>query len=257
MIKKILKYTLIAAIWIAIWQIVSLIVGNELLFPAPLSVLLRLCELVATAEFYKTVGLSILRVGAGMAIGILIGMLGGALCAFSRVAKDFFSPILAIIKSTPVASFIILFVLWLSRDITPVVIAAIMVLPVVWANIEMGLRKTDRSLLEMAKVYNMPLSKRISDVYIPSTYPYFLSSMRSSLGLAWKAGIAAEVLLQPLVSIGKQIFESKYMLETADLFAWTVVVIILSVIIEIILVALFGKAAKRYSLDAKGGERHG
>ena len=257
MIKKTIKYTLIAAIWIAIWQIASLCVGNELLFPAPLSVLLRLGELVANADFYKIVGFSILRVVVGMAIGILIGMLGGILCAFSKFAKDFFSPILAIIKSTPVASFIILLVLWLSRDVTPIVIAAIMVLPVVWANIEMGIRKTDRSLLEMAKVYKMPRSKQISEIYLPSTYPYFLSSMRSSLGLAWKAGIAAEVLLQPLISIGKQIFESKYMLETADLFAWTVVVIILSVIIEVILVALFGKAAKRYSFDAKGDERVG
>lgn len=257
MIKKILKYTVIAAIWIAIWQIISLCVGNELLFPAPISVLLRLCELMATVEFYKTVGVSILRVVAGMAIGILIGILGGTLCAVSRIAREFFSPMLAIIKSTPVASFIILLVLWLSRDVTPIVIAALMVLPVVWANIEMGLRKTDKSLLEMARVYKMPRSKRIREIYLPSTYPYFLSAMRSSLGLAWKAGIAAEVLLQPLVSVGKQIFESKYMLETTELFAWTVVVVVLSVLIELMLVAIFGRAARRYSLDTRGGEALG
>jgi NitT/TauT family transport system permease protein len=253
MIKKLIRYTVIAAIWIAIWQIVSLSVGNELLFPAPLSVLLRLCELALTSDFYKTVALSILRVVVGMAAGIIIGVIGGTLCAFSSIAKDFFSPVLAIIKSTPVASFIILLVLWLSRDATPVVIAMIMVLPVVWANIEMGLRKTDVSLVEMAKVYNMPRARQISDIYIPTVYPYFLSSMRSSLGMAWKAGIAAEVLLQPLISIGKQIFESKYLLETVDLFAWTVVVIILSVLIELLLVLVLGKAAKRYSLDTKEG----
>ncbi len=253
MIKKLLKYTVIAAIWIAIWHIISLAVGNELLFPSPLSVLLRLGSLLATADFYKTVGVSILRVVAGMVGGIIIGVIGGTLCAVSRVAKGFFSPMLAVIKSTPVASFIILLVLWLSRDVTPIVISALMVLPVVWANIEMGLRNTDRALLEMARVYKMPRSKRISEIYLPSTYPYFLSAMRSSLGLAWKAGIAAEVLLQPLISIGKQIFESKYMLETADLFAWTVVVIILSVLIELLLVAIFGKATKRYS----GGDTNG
>lgn len=257
MIKKILlktlKYTVIAAIWLAIWHLIALKVDKELLFPAPLAVLRRLSELLKTKEFYKIIGVSITRIVKGMAIGILIGVAGGTLCAISKIARDFFAPMIAVIKSTPVASFIILIVLWIKRDETPTVISALMVIPVVWANIEMGFRKTDRSLLEMAKVYKMSNAKKITEIYLPSVYPYFLSSLRSSLGLAWKAGIAAEVLLQPLVSIGKQIFESKYMLETVDLFAWTVAVIILSVLIEFIFILIFGKATKRYS----GGDLNG
>ncbi len=254
MIKKIIRYTVTAVIWLLIWQITAVIVDQELLFPAPLAVLIRLCELLITASFYKTVGLSLVRVLSGMLAGMAVGILGGVLSALSRSAKDFFSPMLAIIKSTPVASFIILLVLWLSRDITPVVISAIMVLPVVWANVETGIAETDKALLEMSKMYGFSRRKSITDIYVPSTYPYFLSAMRSSLGMAWKAGIAAEVLLQPLISIGKQIFESKYMLETTDLFAWTVVVIILSVIIEKVLVLIFsGKRAGK----VKDGEKHG
>ncbi len=245
MIKKLFKYTVIAAIWLSIWQIIAMAVGQELLFPSPLSVLTRLFEFFAMPSFYKTVGISLLRVLVGMLCGIVIGVLGGVICACSRSARDFFAPMLAIIKSTPVASFIILLVLWLSRDTTPTVIAAIMVLPVVWANVEAGLRETDRSLLEMAKAYDFGKAGTVTEIYIPSVYPYFLSSMRSSLGMAWKAGIAAEVLLQPLVSIGKQIFESKYMLETVDLFAWTVVVIILSVFIEKLLVLVFSSTSKK------------
>ncbi len=244
MIKKVLRYFSVAAIWIALWQIVSMAVGQELLFPSPLAVTLRLGAFIVTPSFYKTVGISLLRVLIGMLCGIVIGIAGGVVSACSRSAHDLFAPMLAVIKSTPVASFIILLVLWLSRDTTPTVIAAIMVLPVVWANIEAGLRETDRALIEMSKMYGMSGKKRVTNIYIPSVYPYFLSSMRSSLGMAWKAGIAAEVLLQPLISIGKQIFESKYMLETVDLFAWTVVVIILSVIIEKLLVLVFSKTSK-------------
>ncbi len=241
MIKKILKYTVIAAIWLTLWQIVAMIVGKELLFPSPLSVLSRLLQMLSTADFYNTVGMSVLRVTLGMIIGLLIGALGGTLSAFIRPARDFFSPMLAIIKSTPVASFIILLVLWLSRDITPIVISAIMVLPVVWSNVEMGFSTTDKGLLEVAQVYNMPRGERITQIYLPNVYPYFLSAMRSSLGMSWKAGIAAEVLLQPLISIGRQISDAKYMLETVDLFAWTAVVIILSVIIEKLVVLLFSR----------------
>ncbi len=244
MIKKALRYIAIAAIWLGIWQLTAMAVNQELLFPSPLSVLSELGEMAITGNFYMTVGTSLLRVTVGMLAGVLLGIAGGILSAISRFAKDFFSPMLAIIKATPVASFIILLVLWLSRDITPTVIAAIMVLPVVWSNVETGIRETDKSLLEMVKMYGFNRTKRLTDIYIPSVYPYFLSSMRSSLGMAWKAGIAAEVLLQPLISIGKQIFESKYMLETVDLFAWTVVVIILSVIIELLLVLVFSKTSK-------------
>ena len=250
---KVLKHTVIAAIWLAIWHLVATKVNNELLFPAPLAVFRRLAELLKNKEFYKIIGKSIMRIVKGMTIGMLIGIVGGTLCAISKIAKDFFAPMIAIIKSTPVASFIILIVLWIKRDETPVVISALMVIPVVWANIEMGFRKTDRSLLEMARVYKISNTKKVTEIYLPSVYPYFLSSLRSSLGLAWKAGIAAEVLLQPLASIGKQIFEAKYMLETVDLFAWTVAVIILSVLIELVFVLLFGRAAKRYS----GGDSNG
>ncbi len=256
MIKKILKYALIAAIWLSLWQLIAMIVDKELLFPAPLSVLSRLCELALTAGFYKTIFTSLLRVLLGMLAGIAVGVAGGVLSSLLRFAHDLFSPMLAIIKSTPVASFIILLVLWLSRDATPVVISAIMVLPVVWANVETGLLTTDRSLLEMADAYRLSTAKRISNIYIPSTYPYFLSAMRSSLGMAWKAGIAAEVLLQPLTSVGKQIFESKYMLETRDLFAWTLVVIVLSVLIEQLMMLVFARAARRYSFKT-GGAAYG
>ncbi len=257
MIKRIIRYTAIALIWLLIWLLVSLAVGQELLFPSPISVIKRVCEFFASLDFYKTVGVSLLRVVLGMLIGVSAGVLGGILSASSHIIKDFFTPMLAVIKSTPVASFIILLVLWLSRDLTPVIIASVMVMPVVWANVETGIRETDKDLLEMSRVYGMSKAKRLTSIYIPSVYPYFLSSMRSSLGMAWKAGIAAEVLLQPLVSVGKQIFESKYMLETVDLFAWTVIVVILSIIIEFSLVILFKKAARRYSLDVSGGVKHG
>jgi NitT/TauT family transport system permease protein len=72
--------------------------------------------------------------------------------------------------------------------------------------------------------------------------------------MAWKAGIAAEVLLQPLVSIGKMIFEAKYTLETVDLFAWTVIVVVLSVLIEKAMVALFKAVLKKHSAEMGGAK---
>ncbi len=257
MIKKFLKYSLITLIWIGIWQIIAMAVGQELLFPTPWAVAVRIGELLLTAQFYRTVGLSLIRILIGMIIGTLIGALGGLITAFSRLARDFFAPLLAIIKSTPVASFIILIVLWISRDMTPLIIALMMVAPVVWANVETGILNTDKALLEMARAYEMSFGAKIRHIYLPSITPYFLASLKASLGMAWKAGIAAEVLLQPIVSIGKMISDSKILLETVDLFAWTAVVIVLSVIIEKTMVFAVKKALKNRSYYEKGGAVNG
>ena len=253
MIKKTLKYALITLIWLIIWQIMAVAVGEELLFPAPLSVAKRLIALCATADFYKTVALSLSRILLGMVIGTLIGILGGTLTAFSRLARDFFAPLLAVVKATPVASFIILLVLWVSRDKTPLIIAAMMVVPVVWSNVEQGIKSTDKQLLEMARAYKMSPASRIFSIYLPCVTPYFLASLRSALGMAWKAGIAAEALLLPLISIGKKLSDARVSLETADMFAWTVVVILLSIVIERSMMALFKLVSRSRAFGTKGG----
>lgn len=255
MMKKALKYALIAMVWFGLWQLISMAVGHDLLFPAPWAVAVRLGELVITLDFYKTIGLSLLRIVAGIVIGTLIGALGGILTAFSKLARDFFAPALAVIKSTPVASFIFLIVLWISRDLAPLIIAAMIVTPVVWTNVEVGILNTDKALLEMASVYKMTRSSKIKHIYLPSIAPYFFASLRASLGMAWKAGIAAEVLLVPVISIGKMISDAKVYFETVDLFAWTVVVIILSVIIEKLMVVLFSALAKKGLSTLRGGEK--
>ena len=253
MIKKILKYSAIALFWLGLWQIVAMLIGQELLFPTPIAVARRLIELMATVGFYKTIGYSLFRILVGMIFGTVLGALGGMLTAFSRFARDLFAPILAVIKATPVASFIILVVLYISRDSAPMIIALMMVTPVVWTNVESGILNTDKSLLEMARTYKMSRFALVRHIILPSVFPYFIAALKSSLGMAWKAGIAAEVLLLPLISIGKMIAESKTNLETVDLFAWTAVTVILSVVIEKIMIFVLKKALKNHPLEAKGG----
>lgn len=253
MIKKALKYSIITVAWLVVWQIMAMAINKELLFPTPIAVAGRLGELMLTTEFYKIIAHSLLRILAGLSIGALLGALGGTLTALSRTARAIFAPPLAVIKSTPVASFIILLVLWVSRDLAPLIIALMMVTPIVWMGVETGILNTDKALLEMARAYKMPLAAKIGSIYYPSIAPYFLASLKSSLSMAWKAGIATEVLLQPLISIGKMISDSKISLETTDLFAWTAVVVILSVIIEKTTVFVLKKALKNHPLQEKGG----
>lgn len=243
--KKALQYCLVGCFWIAVWQIIALIVGEELLFPSPLSTAKAFGALCVTPTFWQAVGTSFLRIFAGILLSLLLGVVGGVLAGLLPPFDALFAPLLSVVRATPVASFIVLVVLWIERDYVPIVISVLMVLPVVWTNVKEGIKNTDHSLLEMAKVYRIPTVKKVKSIYIPSVFPYFLSAARSSLGMAWKAGIAAEVIVLPLVSIGRQLYYSSNNLETATMFAWTATVVLLSVAVDLGVSFLFRKAEER------------
>jgi NitT/TauT family transport system permease protein len=150
----------------------------------------------------------------------------------SELLDALISPIIRIIRATPVASFIILALLWMGKDNVPILMSMLMVIPVVWENITAQYQATDRDLLEMAQAYKLSRWKKFRYIYVPSAFPGFLSGCLSAMGLAWKSGIAAEVLSQPKQAIGSNLYYSKLYLETPDLFAWTAVVVILSMCIE-------------------------
>jgi len=224
--------------WLAVWALAAAAVGKELLLPGPLLVTRRLCALAGTAVFWRTVSGSILRVLTGILSAVLLGVLVGLLTHISAPARALFSPLMALLKSTPVASFIILALVWLGRSVVPVFIAGLMVLPVVWANTAAGLSGIDPQLLELARVYRLPRGRVLRRIVWPSVRPYLRSALRSALGLGWKAGIAAEVLTVPPYSIGKSIYEAKLYLETTELFAWTAAVVLLSFLLEHVLLRL-------------------
>lgn len=249
--RKLLISLAVTAFWIALWFLVSRLIGKELLLPSPAQVAGRFWQLAASRAFWITLSCSILRVLAGILSAVVLGVLLAALTEKSAICKALFSPLMTLIKSTPVASFIILALIWLGREILPAFISALMVLPVVWANVSAGIAARNPALLELAKVYAFPRGRILRRITVPTALPYFRSALSSALGLGWKAGIAAEVLTVPRHSIGKMIYESKLYLETTSLFAWTLAVILVSLAIEHILLRLVRQ------IGGKGGNGHG
>ena len=227
-----LKTPVALAVWLIIWYIASEIVGMELLIPSPGAVGSAFLTLASEKEFYISCLGSLVKVLSGWAAGIIAGIILGTLTRLSSVMKAFFQPMLHIIKSTPVASFIVLALVLMSSKAVPVFTCALITAPVIWANVSEGLSSPDKKLLEMASVFNMSRKKKITHIYIPSALPYFSAAATTTMGLAWKAGIAAEVICSPKNTIGAGISDAKVYLETPSLFAWTITVIILSVILE-------------------------
>ena len=248
-LSSILGKTLVILFWIGIWALAAQAVHMPVLLPSPVSVFARIFELLSLKSFWEITGLTLIRIMAGILTAIVAGILIAVLTHHFKLLRELLAPVLTVVKVTPVASFILLALVWLGRNYVPAVISGLMVLPVVWTNVSTGLRNIDQGLLEMATVYKLSPVTRTKRIVIPSVMPYFLSAAQTSIGIGWKAGIAAEVLTVPVNSIGKMIADSKLYMETLDLFAWTVVVILISLIIEKLLVGAIRRLGQRYNSE--------
>ncbi len=235
-----------ALFWIALWYFAALIVGQELIIPTPLAVAKTLASLSSQTLFWQAAGLSLLRIFTGCVAGILLGVLLAVLTSRFELMDSLFSPIIRIVRATPVASFIILALLWINHSAVPAFMATLMVVPIVWGSMRTAIEETDRDLLEMARAYGFGKLGTVKLVYIPSALPAFASACSTSIGLAWKSGIAAEVLCLPRLSVGTYLYYSKIYLETPALFSWTIVVILLSFLLEKSFGFLLRKRGRKY-----------
>ena len=229
-----------AAFWLAVWCLAAACVDQPLLVPSPIAVLRRLGELAAAPLFWRSTLVSLLRIFCGALAGTILGTLCAVLTSRFRLADWILAPAIRLVRATPVASFIILVLLWVSTGKVPGVISALMVLPVVWESVSAGIRSADPQLLELARSYQFSRRKLICYVYLPAVRPHFAAGVCTASGLAWKSGVAAEVLCLPKAAIGTQVYYSKIYLETPSLFAWTAVVIVLSMLLERIVRRLLG-----------------
>lgn len=239
--KNLLKPVIIAVLWLLIWEILYLIVNLEVLLPSPITTFKELIRLCGEISFWQSVLFSMFRILIGFMLGIITGVLLAILTSSLKAAQDFFAPMISIARSTPVASFIVLALVWIDKGSVPIFTSFLIVFPVAWGNISQGIKETDLQLLEMSSAFKMPFKSKIKYIYIPSVWPYFTAAATTSMGMAWKAGIAAEVIATPLYSIGRGIYNSKIYLNTTELFAWTIVIIILSIILEKIITHFLGK----------------
>lgn len=237
--------------WLLVWQIASMALGalyphGHLLLPSPASALLRLGELAVTADFWRAIGWSAVRIIGGFLASCAAASLLAVPASRWQWVRELLSPLVAAVKAVPVVSFIILALVWLDSRSLSFFIAFLMVFPQVYLGVLEGIRQTDRDLLEMAEVFRVPLWRQVKDIYLPAVLPYFRTAASLGLGLCWKSGIAAEVIGLPAGSLGEKLYNAKVYFMTPDLFAWTAVIVAVSVVFEKLFLrlvdALVGKA---------------
>lgn len=220
---------LAAFLALTVWQLAALWLDNKLLLVGPLEVAEQLWTLMQTKDFWQVVWFTFTRISAGFFLAFLLALTLAALACRFPLVETLVKPYMIAVQTVPVASFIVIALLWLSGRKLSVFISFLMVLPVLYSNLLQGLQAADIPLLEMAQVFRMPLLRRIRCIYTPAVRPYLLSACHVALGLCWKAGVAAEVIGVCTGSVGGMLYEAKVYLEIGDLFAWTAVLVAVSV----------------------------
>ncbi|MBQ8690134.1 MAG: ABC transporter permease subunit [Clostridia bacterium] len=219
-------------LWLAIWELAAYLIGYDFIFVGPIKTFTALCTLAGTLSFWQTVALSVLRILAGLALGILLGVTLAILCRALPIIITFVSVGMTVIRSTPVASIIMILWIIVGSTSVPVVIAVLMVAPIIWQNLMDGYESIDKDLREVTLVFNFSKRKAFVHLTLPTLLRYFVPAALTSVGLAWKSGIAAEIIAYTKNSIGKNVLDAKSYFEADVLLAWTVAVIVISLVFE-------------------------
>ncbi len=238
-LKKLLIIAFVTVFWISVWWIFSALANDSYLLPSPVDTSVALIELFGKAYFYKVILFSFLRVLFGLLFGIVIGSALAFICHKNKIIRSLTSPIISIIKAMPVATFILLLWLTLRGSTLTVFIGFIMVMPIIYQNVLSGLDSIDKELIEVSTAYEFSRLKKLKLLVFPAIRSYFAPAVITSVGLAFKSQIAAEIIAYTKDSIGQYIYDANYGLNTDTVFAWAVVIVTFSIGLESLCRLLF------------------
>ena len=240
--EQFFRRLLAVAFWLAVWQAAAMAIGQEVFLVSPVQALRTLVQLLPRADFWQRVGFSSGRILLGFVLGAVVSVVLAVCAARWSAADALLAPVMQLVKATPVASFIILALVWVRGSALSVLISFLMVLPVLYGAVHTGIAGADVQLLEMAAVFRLPPGRRLRSIWLPAVLPAFRQGCSVALGICWKSGVAAEVIGLPNGSIGDALYRAKITLSTGELFAWTFVIILLSAGFEKLFLLALDKA---------------
>ena len=230
--RKQIRKAVIILFWLAVWQIAAVWTDNHILLVGPVQVLRTFVQNMMKPDFFRTVFCSFARIGLGFFLALCVGFMLGAASYRFPFMQELCEPVMVTLKSIPVASFVVLLLIWFGSPRLSFFISFLIVFPNVYVNTIAGLKSADVKLIEMARVFGVGRMGRFFYIYRPALMPYLISCLKISLGMSWKSGVAAEVIGLPDYSLGERLYMSKIYLDTAGLLAWTLMIILISFLFE-------------------------
>ncbi len=230
--KKYIYRTLSVIFILLVWKLGSVWLKNNLILPSPENTFAAFVRLLESASFYKALGFTLLRGAAGMILAIVLATLLGTWAGMNAAFHAFLEPILVIVRSTPVISFILLALIWMGPENVPVFISLLTMFPLICTGIISGIRNTDKELVDMAHVYGVRRLRMIRGLYFPSLMPYLFNGLSNAMGFGWRAVIIGEVLSQPRWGLGTEMQLAQTYLLVSNVISWTIVAVLLGYLFE-------------------------
>lgn len=245
----------VAAFWLAMWVLVAGLVAQPLILPGPGAVVVALLRLVCDAGTWAILAGSGARILGGLALAAVCGGLLAGISSRSRAFARLVAPALSFVKATPVACVVVLLLIWLGSARVSIAAVFLMALPGVYFSLVEGLTQADKPLEQMFRLHGVRGWRLFCAHIWREVLPFVLSCARAVIGMSWKAGVAAELIGMAVGTVGERIYQAKLLIETADLLAWTVLVVMASWACERVLVWLLrasGPAAWRAAVLSHG-----
>ena len=244
----VIRKTLPILFLLLLWELASILVNHSYFLPDVISTLKALFTVLCELSTYKAIITTFLRVILGVCFGTFAGIILAILSHKFKFIYDMVSPIIKIIKAIPVASFVVLLYVSMHGGALPIFIAFLMVMPIVWQNLIDAYNSIDENLSEVCDAYEIPYMKRLKILIFPTLVRFLIPAIITSVGLAWKSEISAEIIVTTVNSIGEMIFYAQYAYDTAKVFAWTVIIVFLSIGFEFLTKRVLKYCEKRYAL---------
>jgi NitT/TauT family transport system permease protein len=245
---------------IAVWKIASVAVGLDIILPPPERVARETLSLVGTPQFLRTLGTTTVRAVLAFVVAVVGAGLLGVAAGRAEWLHRLLSPLMSVVRATPVISVILLALIWFPTGFVPIAVALLMIVPIIYGNVVAGIRQTPAELLEMAALFRVPRQRVLMRIYLPAVRPYVAAALQTAGGITWKVIVAAEVLAQPVFGIGAELQEARVLLATSRVFAWTIVAVVLSALFHLLVTLVFPASLRDRGVDARflrPGRRNG
>lgn len=254
-VKAVAAAGAVAAFWLAAWMLVAALVAQPLILPGPGAVVVALLRLVCDAGTWAILAGSGARILGGLALAAVCGGVLAGVSSRSRAFARLVAPALSFVKATPVACVVVLLLIWLGSARVSIAAVFLMALPGVYFSLAEGLAQVNRPLEQMLRIHGVRGWRLFCAHTWREVLPFVLSCARAVIGMGWKAGVAAELIGMAVGTVGERIYQAKLLIETADLLAWTVLVVAASWACERALVRLLqasGPVAWRAAVRTHG-----
>ncbi len=227
-------YTLSAILLILIiWDRLSYMVGAEVLLPTPAQTFRELIRIINSGTFWQALLNTTIRSMIGFFLTVVVAAIFAVLAGIFKPLFYLFEQIVLITKAAPPISIVLLALIWLGSERSPVLVGFLVIFPIIYTNITAGIEDVDRRLIQMAQIYKISGLRKITGIYLPSIMPYVLAAFSTALGLNLRVVIMAEVLSQPQIAIGTSLHLDRVFLNTAGVFAWTLTAVAIAAVFDI------------------------